>query len=167
MTREEAPRSTAAAGETLRRRQVLSGLVGVLAALWAGALAAIAGTFISSPLRSARQGRDLLLGDLSGFGAAYTAVRIRVPVEDGWHRRVDLKTFYVRKTAGDRAEVFSATCTHLGCIVRWREDEETFRCPCHDARFGPDGRVLGGPAPAPLTRAQADVRGTEVYVRLT
>jgi cytochrome b6-f complex iron-sulfur subunit len=43
----------------------------------------------------------------------------------------------------------SSTCTHLGCIVSHSE-QEGFACPCHGSKFGPDGRVIGGPAPTGL-----------------
>ena len=42
----------------------------------------------------------------------------------------------------------SLICTHLGCIVK--ENETGFSCPCHGSKFAPDGKVIGGPAPAPL-----------------
>ena len=43
----------------------------------------------------------------------------------------------------------SSVCTHLGCVVAHTEGEG-FACPCHGSRFGPDGTVTGGPAPAAL-----------------
>ena len=42
----------------------------------------------------------------------------------------------------------SATCTHLGCIVKRERDR--FDCPCHGSRYDLNGKVLRGPAPKDL-----------------
>lgn len=42
------------------------------------------------------------------------------------------------------------TCTHQGCTVAWKTDKNIFECPCHGAKFTPDGEVEGGPAQKPL-----------------
>jgi cytochrome b6-f complex iron-sulfur subunit len=50
----------------------------------------------------------------------------------------------------DREGIFaiSATCTHLGCVVRHEEDG--FACPCHGSVYDGRGRVVRGPAPRDL-----------------
>jgi cytochrome b6-f complex iron-sulfur subunit len=42
----------------------------------------------------------------------------------------------------------SSICTHLGCNVK--RGAPGFVCPCHGSRFDENGRVVHGPAPAPL-----------------
>lgn len=42
----------------------------------------------------------------------------------------------------------SSICTHLGCNVK--RVGAGFECPCHGSRFDESGRVVAGPAPAPL-----------------
>jgi glycine/D-amino acid oxidase-like deaminating enzyme/nitrite reductase/ring-hydroxylating ferredoxin subunit len=44
-------------------------------------------------------------------------------------------------------------CSHMGCELKWNDAETSWDCHCHGSRFGPDGRVLEGPALAPLGTA--------------
>ncbi|XGV97297.1 MAG: Rieske 2Fe-2S domain-containing protein [Leptolyngbya sp. BL-A-14] len=38
------------------------------------------------------------------------------------------------------------TCTHLGCTVAWKADQNRFVCPCHGSQYDNQGRVVHGPA---------------------
>jgi len=53
----------------------------------------------------------------------------------------------VLSEAGGIAAI-SMICTHLGCVVS--KTPTGFICPCHGSAFGPEGRVLAGPAPSAL-----------------
>ncbi len=55
-------------------------------------------------------------------------------------------------SAPDGLDVFSATCTHLGCLVNYNKEKHEFVCPCHGGRYDLTGKNVAGPPPAPLTR---------------
>lgn len=46
---------------------------------------------------------------------------------------------------GRTPKAFSASCTHLGCIVAWDNIKHEFHCPCHGAAFDDQGHVISGP----------------------
>ena len=50
----------------------------------------------------------------------------------------------------------SAVCPHLYCIVGWNATEKSWDCPCHGSRFDPYGKVINGPAIAPLQPADPE-----------
>ena len=54
----------------------------------------------------------------------------------------------IRSPESTRA--FSLVCTHLGCIVEWKDASKEFYCACHDGRFDQFGEVISGPPPVPL-----------------
>ncbi len=58
----------------------------------------------------------------------------------------------------------SAVCTHLGCVVKWQEENDEFFCPCHAGRFSPRGEVLGGPPPQPLPELNVEVEGDQILI---
>jgi glycine/D-amino acid oxidase-like deaminating enzyme len=39
-------------------------------------------------------------------------------------------------------------CPHLGCALKWNEQEHSWDCPCHGSRFDEGGNLLDGPATA-------------------
>lgn len=111
----------------------------------------------------------------------------RVKAEDGTVK-LDLKDYPILATAGgmaaiqpvgqkdpllvmrienDQFRVMSLRCPHLGCTIRWSEEEQALRCPCHGSRFGDDGRVLKGPAKKSLSHYRAALSdGTQVTIKV-
>lgn len=64
----------------------------------------------------------------------------------------------------ERFRAFSATCTHLGCLIHWNGVTRVFECPCHAATFDQDGKVTGGPPPRPLAELKTSVVQGKVFV---
>lgn len=56
------------------------------------------------------------------------------------------------------------TCPHKSCTVKWEKANKEFVCPCHDAKFAPDGAVRQGPADKPLQRYASKIENGEVFV---
>jgi glycine/D-amino acid oxidase-like deaminating enzyme/nitrite reductase/ring-hydroxylating ferredoxin subunit len=50
--------------------------------------------------------------------------------------------------------VHSASCTHVGCLIRWNSFEQCWDCPCHGSHFAPDGEALNAPAVQALAAAE-------------
>ncbi len=69
----------------------------------------------------------------------------------------------VRMPSGE-FRAFSATCTHLGCIVQHRADLGRIWCACHNGHFDLNGHVLAGPPPEPLPAFTVNVRGDQIVV---
>jgi len=55
----------------------------------------------------------------------------------------------VRAAEGD-FRAFSATCTHLDCIVEYHPAEQRLVCNCHNGKYDLTGRNVSGPPPRPL-----------------
>jgi cytochrome b6-f complex iron-sulfur subunit len=53
---------------------------------------------------------------------------------------------------GKGFKAFNATCTHLGCLVKWDSESNKFICPCHEGSYNSDGQVIAGPPPMPLKK---------------
>lgn len=51
----------------------------------------------------------------------------------------------------DDFRAFSATCTHLDCIVEYQSKQTRIYCNCHGGVYDLNGRNVAGPPPKPLT----------------
>jgi len=69
-----------------------------------------------------------------------------IPVNEGRIIRMKEKRYGAYRSEDDYVHYVSAECTHLGCIIKWNNDEKSWDCPCHGSRFSYKGKVLNGPA---------------------
>jgi cytochrome b6-f complex iron-sulfur subunit len=59
---------------------------------------------------------------------------------------------WVKDSDGSYWLALYQVCVHLGCKVPFRDDCNSFKCPCHGSHYNIDGEYLDGPAPRSLDR---------------
>lgn len=59
---------------------------------------------------------------------------------------------------------FSATCTHLECIVQYRSDLQEIWCACHNGLYDLNGRNISGPPPKPLEPYVVNIVNNEISI---
>ena len=150
------------------RRRVLVVFVNSAIALITGMLGALLGTFALRPPADGKRDRWVRAASLLELTPGTPMARVlSVRRSDGWYReRVRQTVFLVRD--GDQVKALSATCTHLGCQVRWEKEKQRFLCPCHGGMYDARGRVVDGPPPRPLDTVdvRVDAASDEVLVRV-
>lgn len=95
-----------------------------------------------------------------------TAVRFAAPTLTGYVLR---NTQSIKNNADPNENItaLSAACTHMGCIVQWKDADRCFHCPCHSAIFTEAGINLNTHYRyelPPLTLLQTKVEDGKVYV---
>ena len=68
------------------------------------------------------------------------------------------------RTPENELRAFSATCTHLACIVQYRPDLAHIWCACHNGHYDLNGRNISGPPPQPLEEFAVNVRGDQIVI---
>ena len=63
----------------------------------------------------------------------------------------------VVKVADTDFRAFSATCTHLDCVVEFQKPESRIWCNCHNGAYDLQGKNVAGPPPRPLTPYKVDL----------
>jgi len=96
-------------------------------------------TFLQENLNHVAQYRDWLTG-----GEVDSVEKI--PPGQGAILRRGLTKLAVYKDKGGKVCEMSATCRHMGAVVRWNPGEQTWDCPAHGSRYSCDGQVIHGPA---------------------
>jgi menaquinol-cytochrome c reductase iron-sulfur subunit len=98
------------------------------------------------------------LGKLDGYeiGKPSLATFTRSKV-NGWEKTVDSYGVFVLRKSEAEVQAFSNKCTHLSCRVNWNQDQQQYICPCHDAHFDINGKIISGPPPRPLDTYETKV----------
>ena len=148
------------------RRRALVLFVNSTVALIGSGLAAVLGAFALRPATAA-QGRWIKAGAVGDLTPNVPVPRVlALSRQDGWYRERARETVFLVWDGASSVHALSATCTHLGCQVRWDAEATRFRCPCHGGVFDANGQVVEGPPPRPLDRVETRVESGAVLVRL-
>lgn len=138
--RPSSPPRTDEGAAPASRRSFLNAMLGLGGLGWAGVIAYPVLTYLN-PDSAAPDADEVTLGDgdvKQLTAAGYVIVRL------GSDRVLVLRG----RDGGLRA--LNAACTHEGCTVQYRSDQDVVWCACHNARFDLAGRVVSGPPPRPL-----------------
>jgi cytochrome b6-f complex iron-sulfur subunit len=71
--------------------------------------------------------------------------------------------FLVRSSDGGFLAIYRR-CPHLGCTVKWVEDQERFYCPCHASSFDKHGDFINQPVPRALDSFTVQIEENQVQV---
>lgn len=144
-------------------RQAGIGVLGLGAALALGGV--VAGSTIGPALKeSPKMWVPTARLDALPEGAI-TTVMLHYDVKSGIYTQPTSMPLLVSRSV-DQIVCFNASCTHLGCIVRWDELSGRFLCACHGGAFDRQGDVLAGPPPRPLDRYQFKIDADYLLVEV-
>ena len=143
----------------VERRRLLTRLIGASAVIVAGITLAPGIGLLLAPILSAgsRSRRKLVFANPADAGST-TFVTARYEDEP----ETDPAIYF--RLADGKPVALSARCTHAGCTVLWRAEQDAFVCPCHGGRFDSSGKNVSGPPPRPLDNLQATSQDGAIYV---
>ena len=157
------------------RRGVLAGvgLVGVAGAITAcgasasssspttGSTPASGATTASVPTSSAT---GMASSSSSSSGGASGALTPTSAISVGGGKIFTTETVVVTQPTAGEYKVFSAVCTHMGCIVGTISDG-IIQCPCHGSEYSiKTGAVVHGPAVKALPAKPFKVTGGSIFL---
>lgn len=127
----------------------------------------------------------MVIGGIGTLGASiYPVVEYLVPPDSGEPTVTSLKVgklsefetnsskiikfgrkpvILIRDESGD-LHALAATCTHLDCIVQYRQDAKQIVCACHNGVFDLKGRNVSGPPPKPLEEFAIIIKDDEIII---
>ena len=88
--------------------------------------------------------RDAICGKENPYAYVFTPQRLFLRA--GWKKfLVDVWESVVGLSGGIFAKK-GEKCSHMGCALKWNEEEDSWDCPCHGSRYSKDGMLIDNPA---------------------
>ncbi|KKO51938.1 QcrA and Rieske domain-containing protein [Paenibacillus sp. DMB20] len=137
----------------MSRRQFLTYTLGGATAYMAGGVVIPMLRFAVDPiLQKKDEGAFVKVAEVSKITNEPQEFHFELKQQDGWYNSTASLTAWIRKTDEGKILALSPICKHLGCLVGWNNNKnypDEYHCPCHGARYTPDGKNLAV-APKPL-----------------
>ena len=70
----------------------------------------------------------------------------------------------ILRTPQGELKAFDGQCTHLDCIVQYRDDLHHIWCACHNGHYDLNGANIQGPPPRPLPQYNVVEQGDKIIV---
>lgn len=151
----------------LSRRKLLTRSVAVMGGAIAAGVGVPAIFYVAGPAaEDSGTAEWIRLGSAASIEpGAPTLMKANVERRSGYLITNEELSVFVTTENGTDFRALSNVCTHLGCRVRWVDDEGGFFCPCHNAVFNADGTVASGPPPSPLDEFEVKVEESQIFIR--
>jgi menaquinol-cytochrome c reductase iron-sulfur subunit len=150
---------------TITRRDFTKVVLGAIGGVMGAVIGIPAIGYLISPATKTQQSESWIsLGPLENYQAGvptlFSFTRSKI---NGWEKTVNSHGVYVIKQNDAKVLVLSNKCTHLSCRVTWKEENQSYVCPCHDAHFAKEGKVISGPPPEPLSSFETKIEEGNLY----
>jgi Rieske Fe-S protein len=155
--------------EAIDRREFLGKATFAIGGFISLGIAIPAAAYVVGPSLKESQAEDWIrLGSASKVEIGTpTLFKTTIERQTGWIINQQELSVYVSTDNGRDFVAMSNICTHLGCRVRWNDDQRQFFCPCHNASFDQAGEVVEGPPPKPLDRYEVKVEEDQLYIKVS
>ncbi len=150
--------------EPVSRRSVLGWLVTGINLAVVAALAIPAVRFVVSPIGNRLKEKWVdILGEHELKEGQTREVSYTMNVRDGYQDVDREYTVYLHRSA-EGVKCFDPACTHLGCRIKFQDDQRRYFCPCHGGVFSEEGQVVSGPPPKGLVEHPVKVANGRILV---
>lgn len=87
-----------------------------------------------------------------------------IPRNSGQIFRFGSRPGIIIRTPQGALKAYSGMCTHLDCIVQYRDDINHIWCACHNGHYDLNGKNIQGPPPRPLQEYTVVEVGDKIVV---
>jgi len=151
----------------MSRRQFLTyTLGGATAYMAAGVVLPMLRFAVDPILQNKEEGSFVKVAEESKITNDPQEFHFELKQQDGWYNSTATLTAWIRKNDQGEIVALSPICKHLGCLVGWNNNKnfpDEYHCPCHGARYTPDGKNLAV-APKPLDQYETKIENGWIYL---